>query len=309
MRFDTGNTGKYFFDDRQTLTNEEWNDFKDAYNTEFHEGVKKTVSSVTREDKERPSFMNPAVLIPIGICAVLVLIGIFTNSMLLWAGGFALIMVYAGVFVLITGGVSKTKPNPSADTASNRFTGLIIALIPIVSFLMWFVFLKDKPTAYKAFLVIGSVLTGLGVLFISRIIFHLTANDRVYPEEINATCIGYARYVEYSVNDGIVNEIPMVSPVFEYSYEGERFTCVYDGFTSSKDSDVGLGPSVIRISPKIPEGIYNRKSQSISALVIMAIISLIIGACLMAIALSGFYTQWKPSTSVDDVVRIVDILD
>ena len=308
MRFDTKNTGKYFFDDRQTMTNEEWDDFQDAYRTEYYEFIKKTASSFTKKES-RPSYLKPAMFVPIGIGILMILIGTLMSSILLAVGGFALIFVYAGIFTMITGGVAKDAPNPSVDTASHRFTGLIIALLPIVPLLMWFVFFKDKPTGYKVFIVIGCVLVDIGILALSRIIFHLTSKNRVYPEEVNATCIGYARYVEYSNNEGDVTAHPKISPVFEYSYEGERHTSVYDGFTSSRDSDVRLGPCVINISPKFPEGIYNKKAEDISAMVIMALVGFVIGACLFAIAISGAYTQWKPSTSVDDVVRIVDLLD
>lgn len=311
MRFDTSNTGKYFFDDRQTLTKEEWDNFEEDYRTEYHEYVKKTASSFIKKDANRPSYMKPVLYVPVGIGLLLFLIGAVMGSVILAIGGFALVFVYAGIFTMITGGVSKDAPNPSADTASNRFTGLIIALLPVVPILMWFVFLKDKPTAYKVFIVIGCVMIGIGILALSRIIFHKTAKNRVYPEEVNATCIGYARYAESSSdNDGMsATMIPKISPVFEYSYEGERYTCVYDGFSGKKDSDVKLGPVTINISPKYPEGIYNKEAEDISALVIMVIAGFVIGACLLAIAISGAYTQWKPSTNTDNVVRIVDFLD
>ena len=311
MRFDVENTGKCFFDDRQTLTLEEWDDFKDAYVTEEYEILKKTVSEFKdKEKRSKSQYFQPVVMIPTVTCLAMILIGILFSNLYLAIGGFVLILVWAGIHMLITGGVSKDGATAGADTACNRFTGLILALIPLVPCLLCFVILKDKATGYKVFISIGCVLTGFGIMFISRIIFHSTAKKRIYSEEVNATCIGYARYVDTSTdNEGTVSHHSMISPVFEYSYEGEHYICVYDGFTNSRDSDVKLGPTVINISPKYPEGIYNDKSESISALVIMVLVCLVIGGCLFAVAISGAYTQWKPSSSADNMVRIVDLLD
>lgn len=259
MRFDVNNSGKYFFDERQTLTKDEWYEFQGAYHTESMEIIKDSFNAIKDHDDSKYRFSTPKkMLVPIFICVALIVISVFFKSPLLSLGAFSALFVFAGISTIITGGVSDKK-NMLADTAYNRFAGLLLAVTPSLAFLSWFVILRKMSFNDKLFIVIGEVLAGIAILLICWPIFQMTAKRRVYTEEVNATCIGYARYIEYSNDEGTSTAYPKVSPVFEYYYGGERYVSCYDSgsFTTSTDCDVRMGPSVINISPKYPEGVYN----------------------------------------------------
>lgn len=308
MKFDVNNTGRYFFDENQTMTKYEFQEFEGAYYTENLERIKGSLRAIKDRDDSNYKFAtSKKLLIPIFVCVGLVAIGMLFRSALLCLGAFSAVFVYAGMSTFITGGVSE-KNNMVADTAYNRFVGLLLALTPSLAFLLWFVILRNMSFGDKVFIVIGEVVMGIGILLIGWPIFQLTAKRRVYTEEVNATCIGYARYIDYSNDEGgHSTPNPKVSPVFEYYYGGEHYVSCYDlgGFTDSTDSDVPMGPAVINISPKYPDGVCNPVITGTAIKIIIGVFLLICSCCAF-VAVGAGMTRNVQSSSADSEVVIGD---
>lgn len=166
-----------------------------------------------------------------------------------------------------------------ADKANLTVTYIIIGLAVILPLLSWFVFFKGSVSYIRTLLTIGVTLTGIGIMLIAKVILRFTVKKRIYSETVDAECIGYARCFESGgSSEGTTNcDIPCVSPVFTYHYEGVAYTCCYDGFTTSKDSNVPLGPAKINISPEHPESIYNPTGQQKDVLILFAVVFFLAG--------------------------------
>ena len=71
--------------------------------------------------------------------------------------------------------------------------------------------------------------------------------------------------------------VPCVSPVFSYRYNGQLYTCCFDGFETSKDCSVALGPAKINICPEHPESIYSRGAQQNDVIILFAVVFFLAG--------------------------------
>lgn len=188
---------------------------------------------------------------------------------------------------------ARLKSNPSnayknmsftniADTANQVVTYMIIGLAVILPLLSWFVFFKYLPGYFKLFATTGITLAGIGIMLFVKLVLRLTVKQRVYSETVDAECVGYARYFESDSGENAFPDsgTPLVSPVFTYHYEGVAYTGCYDGFETSKDCSVALGPVKINISPAHPEAIYNYRAQQKDLFILFAVTFVVIGVIL-----------------------------
>ena len=171
-----------------------------------------------------------------------------------------------------------------ADKANQTVTYVITALAVILPLLSWFLLFKGSAGYVRAIETAGITLTGIGIMLIVKVILRFTVRKRVYSVTVDAECIGYARCFESGGADGGTTncDIPCVSPVFTYHYEGVAYTCCYDGFTNSKDSGIPLGPVKINISPAHPGSVYNPAGQQKDVLILFAVVCFLAGAGLTA---------------------------
>lgn len=225
MLFDINDPGKYIFDSRQTLTNEEYFEVS----TEYLQRLRSKPSNAYKDFS-------------------------ITND---------------------------------ADKTNHIITYIIIGLSVVLPLLSWFIFFRNFFGHFRTFATIGVTLSGIGIMLIVKVILRFTVKKRIYSELVDAECIGYARCFEAGgASEGTTNcEIPLVSPVFTYRYEGTDYTCCYDGFTASKDSKIPLGPAKINISPAHPESVYNPNGQQKDVLILFAVVTFLAGVGLTIVGM------------------------
>lgn len=217
MLFDTNDTGRYFFDSRQTLNTDELIKLEDKYYT----GLENNPSSAY---KNYP-FINVA------------------------------------------------------DKTNQIATYVIIGIAIILPLLSWFVFFRGMEQIPRIFMTIGIPCVGIGILLFVKLYLRLTVKKRIYSETVDAECIGYARYFETESGETLMpnSGVPCVSPVFSYRYNGQLYTCCFDGFETSKDCSVALGPAKINICPEHPESIYSRGAQQNDVIILFAVVLFLAG--------------------------------
>ena len=251
MRFDTDKPGNLFFDKRKSLTAAELDDLK-ARSGNFVDNVFNEMTPFTRDSYGNRTIDGnkfPYWLLIPSILAILA--GVFLKNVLIIMIGFASAVVIMGIYVAITGGVKSVKNAEAySDRMANRVIGIVLIFCAIVPFIVWYVFLDQAKLLERALLTASSAIAGLGFLVLLSFLFMATAKARIYKQEVKATCIGYARFIEYdTVGAGKTLPVPFVSPVFEYTYLGKKITAVYDGFCKGTDSDIDLGETTIHVSP------------------------------------------------------------
>ena len=228
---------------------------------------------------------------------LLILVGMFTKNALLCLGTFAVLFFLSGLMTMIRGGGEQ-----HADVLYNRLSGLILMLTATVPFLTWYIFMKYDPMLNKVLICFGVVMGLMALLLLVKIISILTSKNRVYTREIPATCIGYARYINYERHDNSYNRNnsfytsranPYVSPVFEYNFEGQDYMSVYDDFRADTDSDVPMGPCNIRISPMHPEGVYNPKPANVGIYIFFTIVLLFFAIFMFVLVGAGITSNVK----------------
>lgn len=297
MKFDVDRPGKYMFSDRQILSETEKQELRHEYRDYLLNKVKNSFSSASLDKAKslETSTIVMGVIIAIGV--LLVIIGAITRNALLCLGTFAVLFIIGGLMTLIKGGGEK-----HADQLYNRLSGLIMILVSVLPFLTWYIFMKNDSMMNKVFIIVGEITGMLAILLLVRIICALTGGIRVYTRAVQATCIGYARYVDYERHENNFHRQsnfytsranPYVSPVFEYSFEGQDYVSTYDDFRADADSDVPLGPTLIKISPKHPNGVYNSKPANLGIYVFFAIILLLVAGGMIYLATSGITSRFK----------------
>ena len=283
MKIDLENPGKYWVDENQTIPKSEQKEFASMYRTEMMDRIKGVFSGNVADSMGLTAAIKSPMGILLILCIIAVIVGIFIQNLAVALGGFALAFILGGLSTLFGG---KNSRKTSGDMASMKVWGVVMILMAALPFLGFFVIMKDYPIANKLVFGFGSLFGTAGLGLLITTILGLTAKKRAYNEEINANVIGYARYVE-SDSDGMGYTI-FTSPVFEYSYDGERYTAVYDEFKSNADCEYPLGNAVISISPKYPECIYNTNKGAFPMKMFMSII----------FVLTGAFTLWLPFTSL-----------
>ena len=288
MKIDLESTLKYWVDDRQTIPPSERHEFVSEYTTETIEQAKSMAKGIFNKEDDgsgKTSIAKSPFTIVFLVCFVLVIIGIFLQKLILIAIGFGAIFFIFGILSLMGKTIGKRL---TADTLSTKLWGISFILAVIVPLIGWFLIVKDAPIANKICFAFGGVFASLSFGLITTTIASLSARSRSYNEQVNATVIGYARYVEKSGDHGRHTTI-YTSPVFEYNYQGEKFTGVYDEFRAGADSDKPLGiNTVIDISPKYPECIYNPAVKGFPIKLVMSIIFIVFSAVMLWLPFTSF---------------------
>ena len=116
------------------------------------------------------------------------------------------------------------------------------------------------------------------VQFVFGIIGFATGKNNVYTEEVDALCTGYLRTYDMYMSDHytVTN-----SPIFEYRYDGTKYTACYDLFFPGETGKIPVGSTTkIKIDPHDPESIMGDQKSYASTPVIGAIICLILAGIL-----------------------------
>ena len=297
MKFNLDNTGKYVFSEERTMTPSDLEELGMQCRAQGFEYIKSTVGTIKEGGYKEFDATKKCSLALMAVCVIAIILGMFLKNVVLCLGGFSVVFFIGGLFSFIKGASVY-----NADPLLNRAMGLLIMVLPALPLTTWFLIMKDDATVNKVFVIIGEVLGIIGLLLAVRVFCALTSGKRVYTEKVNATCIGYARYVEYDNDEpGRVGRHvqstgsmhPFVSPVFEYNYEGEDYISVYDDFRRGADSDVLMGPTVINISPKNPEGVYNSKPADVGIQIVCAIMMLVFSGIMILMVTSGYTSNFK----------------
>ena len=287
MRFDPDNPGKLVFDKRKNLSSSELDDLKFQSGT-IVDDVIGDIVPFTRDSHGNRVKSGNGISVLILIPSILaILAGVVLRNVLVILIGFASAVFISGIYVVITGGVKSVKnAEVYSDDTANRLIGVGMILCSIVPFVVWYGFLVHTELLKRVLLTAGSVIACLGVLILISFVFLATAKARIYKQEVKATCIGYARFIDYIPEGaGKAHPVPFVSPVFEYTYNGKKITAVYDGFCKGTDSDIDLGETSIHISPTRPDGVYNRKAGRKITAIVMGILMLTIAVALFVVVM------------------------
>ncbi len=260
MRFDPDNT-QFFFNTEMELTSEGYQELWSKYRDHAYSAIADPFTAVKTHaefQKERgvsqSKFKNTVAVIAVLSFFALIICLVAKQGKI--AGFIAAgLMLLIGFAMLIYPSINNTNINITAP-AMQRLQGLVLVLSG--SYVIYLI-LTTKVYATSAFIgrlsILAFAVIALILLFAG--ISQFIAPRSVYTEEVNATCIGYARYID---SDGNRSHSTMTSPVFEYNYEGERLVSTYDTFTAGRHGKIPVGSNtIIRISPDHPShvlGIY-----------------------------------------------------
>ena len=145
-------------------------------------------------------------------------------------------------FMLLTKKISsKTVYDPARNVFSMILFGLsAIAAIPALNLI--------KNAEAMLFFAVP------GVYLIGAFLFRITERVRMYRMTVEARCIGYSRRIARSYRNR-TGSTCLVSPVYEYEADGERFISVYDRYDHKWSSEVEIDST---------ETIYCRKNDPAS---------------------------------------------
>ncbi len=254
MRFDP-EYGKYFYNDEMILSPEGKEALYENYRAFAYKAISNPVGSVREaaafQEEAGESRQGPGALI-LSACIVFAFFGVIAAFILrkgLIAGGIiAALLIASGLMLLIKPKVLNHDSN-LVMPAIMRINGLI--LLAGAGFIIYAIINHDKYTQTQLFTGAFLILFGMGaVILLLQSIAQFVAPSKVYTEEVNATCVGYARYLESSKGH---HYTIMTSPVFEYNYEGEKYLSTYDTFVSKRDGTIPVGSrETIKISPDHP---------------------------------------------------------
>ena len=236
------------------------------------------------------------------VCCVLALI---LKNILLFGILFCSLIFVAGVLLAFTG---QTDPK---DTPSKRIRGRVIGIFIMLGSgaILSLILLRDRFSEAEMIVWIASAAFGLsGLCLVCLAIIDKLSDKIIYTEEIDAKCIGYIRMVDsQSDSDGGPPMTYMyISPVFEYSYEGQRIEAVYDTLQVGDCSDIELGSFTrIKINPKHPEDIMGPQvtaSSRFVALLIFGLIFTCVGSGLAWYSLLGGTKDLTVETSWNELL-------
>ena len=97
--------------------------------------------------------------------------------------------------------------------------------------------------------------------------YSVFSSKKKYTEEVNANAIAYVRTVRTSGRGRM-----MTSPLFEYTYEGQKYLAIYDQPIEGCNADIDLGPVTIKIDPDDPESVYNNSSKHVGLAILTAVL-------------------------------------
>lgn len=124
-----------------------------------------------------------------------------------------------------------------------------------------------------------------GVYLIFAFFFRITEKVRMYRMAVEARCIGYSRRIARNYRTG---STCIISPVYEYEADGERFTSVYDRYDNKWSSEVEIDST---------KTIYCRENDPASIISpnkgFPVIILLLAGILLLAIFAGGYYFRLR----------------
>ncbi|MBP5775029.1 MAG: hypothetical protein J6W36_04980 [Clostridiales bacterium] len=172
-------------------------------------------------------------------------------------------------FMLLTKKIaSQTVYDPARNVFSMVLFGLsAVAAIPALNLI------KNAEAML--------ILAVPGVYLIGAFLFRITERVRMYRMAAEARCIGYSRRIARNYRTG---STCIISPVYEYEADGERFTSVYDRYDHKWSSEVEIDST---------KTIYCRKNDPASIISpnkgFPVIILLLAGIALLAIFGVGYY--------------------
>lgn len=267
-------------------------------NSKFY-GVKE-LGTVEEQERKRKQGIIIAVLAMI-VFASLVVSLIFKQLVIFGLIACA-VFLYAGISMIVTGRGEVLESTSKA--IMNRIIGACISLASL-SIGLLIIFRSHFPGAELFLLIFGLVFGLAGLALVLITILKALSDMIIYTEEVNATCIGYVRYVnrEEGSNKRRFTFIN-TSPLFNYSYGGVQYEAVWDEFVSKQDSDIAMGQTVpIRVDPKHPENIASPVMKHPGAIVFQ----IFMGVACIAVAVGlGIYlmsgaakdmtveTEWNP---------------
>lgn len=236
------------------------------------------------------------------VCCVLALI---LKKILLFGILFCSLFLVAGAILAFTG---ETNPK---DSPSRRVRGRVIGVFIMLGAgaILSLILLRERFSQAELLIWMASVAFGLaGLCIIAIAIIDKLSAKIFYKEEIDAKCIGYVRMVDSDSDSdgGPPMTYMMISPVFEYSYEGQRIEAVYDKLQMGDCSDIELGSfTKIRINPNHPEDVLAPKvtsSANFAVLLIFGLIFTLVGSGLAWYSLLGNAKGLTVETSWNNIL-------
>ena len=332
----TGKNPHHHYSEDQFISDEDYHDLMQKHE-EFVKGFLKSdirdwnknlygiesPAEPTYEEERKRKFSNViGVLFIAAFIATVVLL--ILKQIVIGGIMFCSFFVVAGASLLFTG---KSNPEESSSTSlKNRIMGLFIMAgsLSIIGFIVF----RDHFRGGEAFVwIFVAAFGGAGLCMLILTFVNAFSRKLIYTATADAKCTGYVRKVDYeesnsSTGPGRRVAFMYTSPVWEYSYEGERFKSVYDSFTPKKDSDVALGDvATIHIDPKHPENVMNPLTSKPAPVIAEFIFSLLfIGAAIFMTVMifngtaaeSTVETSWNPALGTEETAvttRFLHITD
>ena len=142
-----------------------------------------------------------------------------------------------------------------------KFGTIMMYVVPYgIAFLISFMLLTKKISSKTVYDPARNVFSMIfffavpGVYLIGAFLFRITERVRMYRMTVEARCIGYSRRIARSYRNR-TGSTCLVSPVYEYEADGERFISVYDRYDHKWSSEVEIDST---------ETIYCRKNDPAS---------------------------------------------
>lgn len=169
---------------------------------------------------------------------------------------------------------SRSKKVFAESSLCQRIEGVTGIIGAIVLVIIRLTVPMDEPVRFTV-IVLDAISAVVFLVMLEKSIGILNAPRSIYKEEVKATCIGYVRSYEAYGSDGAGNDYyPVMSPVFEYHYNGERRRSYYDILSNGKDGTIGVGTeTVIKIDPDNPSRVMGNCRRFASTPVIFAILA------------------------------------
>ena len=184
------------------------------------------------------------------------------------------LFAFAGISIMITG--KATELDSASKALRNRVMGLGIASGAILIALL--IFFRDRFSSSVFFILLFIVSFGIaGLTMLLSSVVRAFAGKLIYTQDVEAACVGFVRTMmsEQSDSSSRGNTYICTSPLFNYSYEGNQYTAVYDDFVIGRDSTIALDQKVtIRIDPKHPENIKSPEENKPAGIAFLIILGL-----------------------------------
>ena len=270
MRFEENRINQ-FFSTQKTITSAEKNEMMDEFDIRGRQALSAIGEDIKAGFKgERPSDGDDSkkgpssllILVVFFAVAIGVIVTGFINLMIsgiIFFLGFAFFGFY--LFATSRDGQATDSVN-GTTTEGNRSTPLVLGLIGLCGAVP-LCFYKSVGFAGAAVLTGVALFASVGVMFLFSVITNKYNKKHKYIEEVNADCIGYLRTIDtYSDIDNHMSHLFRTSPVFEYTYQGEKYTGVYDLMINGTAADIDIGRTTILIDPNHPTDIGRKPSKS-----------------------------------------------